>query len=138
MKGNIAIIKILLANVKIKAITNGIYPNMAHQGEAFPFILVHKKSVTPNEESRGSSAMDTDEVHVYNYGDTYDGAIDLSESVRGALDGYRGNPGGVQVQRIRYKGETDEVEMEPTRTAYIVKQVYEVREIRTPEFKRYD
>lgn len=134
MKGNLAIIKLLLAAPAVATHTTRVYPGLAIQGVELPYISVIKESTDPTDVKNNSSSVDIDTVIIQINATSYDTATDIAEAVRTVLDRYTGTVGGIDIGEIRYGGESDFTETEASRIVYVVEQSYRVREKRIPEY----
>jgi len=63
-----------------------IFPNVAPQTTTFPFIIYDVTGVSPNDTKEGPSTLDTNDVMISCYSETYDEASDLAQKIRVAMD----------------------------------------------------
>lgn len=89
-----------------------IYPVNIPQGVTGKKIVYNIVSVIPADRKDGKSAVDTSRVQISIYAERYDDAVELSESVRSAIDNYKGTAGGVAVDRIRFESEQHTYDLE--------------------------
>ena len=63
-----------------------IFPNVAPQTTEFPFIIYDVTGVQPNDTKEGPSTLDTNDVMISCYSETYSEASDLAKKIRIAMD----------------------------------------------------
>ena len=63
-----------------------IFPNVAPQTTTFPFIIYDVTGVSPNDTKEGPSTLDTNDVMISCYSETYSEASDLAQKIRVAMD----------------------------------------------------
>ena len=63
-----------------------IFPNVAPQTTTFPFIIYDVNGVQPNDTKDGPSTLDTNDVMISCYCETYSEASDLAKKIRVAMD----------------------------------------------------
>ena len=113
MKIGYAIYNILSNTANVSAIVSTrIYPNVAKQGSAFPFIVYQTTNVTPNDTKDGVSTVDGNGLDVLCFADTYSVAVDLAQKVRIALDRKTGTYNTVEVQSIQFTSYDENFEIE--------------------------
>jgi len=82
-----AIYNILFDDVDVKTlVSTRIFPNVAPQTTTFPFIIYDITGVQPNDTKDGSSTLDTNDVMISCYSETYSQASDLAQKIRVAMD----------------------------------------------------
>lgn len=128
MKVGLAIRALLLDDSDVTAITNRIYPELAVEGAAVPYIVYSVVSNSPSDSKRGTPVDDAD-IEIFSVASTYSAANDLADKVRAALDRKSKtvsvSGGAVTVQSIQYTNEVTEVSAE--RSLYVSVQDYTVR-----------
>jgi hypothetical protein len=137
MNGELAVLKILLSNATVTdLVSNRVFLNEAPQGKELPYIIIEEEDVEPFPTKSGASSKDHDTIRVYPYSASQNQLRELYVACRNALDEYTGelNIGDVdtgiitlEVERIRYQGQTsfnDELE---NRKVYAKDQQYLVR-----------
>ena len=128
MKVGLAIRALLLDASDVTAITNRIYPELAVEGAAVPYIVYSVVSNSPSDSKRGTPVDEAD-VEIFSVASTYSAANDLADKVRAALDRKSKtvsvSGGAVTVQSIQYTNEVTEVSAE--RSLYVSVQDYTVR-----------
>jgi len=82
-----------------------IYPEVAQQNAALPYIVYNVSNNEPSDTKREPSKLDTAEVEVNVFSEKYTQAIDMGVAVRAALDRVKGTYSGVNVQSIQYINE---------------------------------
>tara|TARA_R110000824_G_scaffold393384_1_gene592507 strand:+ start:2618 stop:2908 length:291 start_codon:yes stop_codon:yes gene_type:complete len=63
-----------------------IFPNVAPQTTTFPFIIYDVNGVQPNDTKEGVSTLDTNDVMISCYSETYTEASRLAQYIRVAMD----------------------------------------------------
>lgn len=105
MKIGLAIYNLLANNGDVTDIVSTrIFPNVAREGTAFPFIVYHTTGVDPNDTKDGVSTVDGNSFETICYSETYSEAADLAQKVRVALDRKSGTLNTVEVQTIQFTG----------------------------------
>lgn len=121
-----AIYSILTADSDVNAIVSGrVYPQIAAQGAAFPFVVYVINDLTPSDTKSGVSTLDEVRYEVLAIAETYAEAADLNEKIRTALDRYTGTVSGVVVDSIQFTElETD---YDAAAEVYIANSEYIIR-----------
>ena len=108
MKSGLAISNLLRTDSDVLAlVSTRVYPVVAKDSTAFPFIIYDVESESPTQDKDGVSTLDEDFVTVSAYSKTYSEAADLARKIRTALDRKTGTYGGIKVQSIQYNGYND-------------------------------
>ena len=98
-----AIYSILTSDSDVSAIVGTrVYPQIAAQGAAFPFVVYLINDITPSDTKSGVSTLDEVRYEVLAVSETYAEAADLNEKVRTALDRYTGTVAGIVVDSIQF------------------------------------
>lgn len=85
-----------------------IFPNVAPQTTQFPFIIYDVTGVSPNDTKDGASTLDTNDVMISCYSETYSQASDLAQKVRIAMDRInQGDYGGETIQSSQFESYSD-------------------------------
>lgn len=85
-----------------------IFPNVAPQTTTFPFIIYDVTGVQPNDTKDGASTLDTNDVMISCYSETYSQASDLAQKIRIAMDRINeGTYGGEQIQSSQFQSYND-------------------------------
>jgi len=106
-------------------VSTRIFPEVADQEQAMPYIVYNIRSNDPSDVQTGPSALDTASIEVASYSTSYTQAIDVAAAVRLALDRVGGTYNGVNVQSIQYT--TEVMDFEEAQRAYKVMADYEAR-----------
>ena len=97
-----AIYYLLANNAGVSAITTRIYPEVAPQDAAAPFIVYRVTSVDPDDTHDGPAVIDEVRVEVICVSSSYDQAADLGGVARVALDRVYGTYNTVNVESIQF------------------------------------
>lgn len=112
-------------------VSTRIYPDMAPQNAAFPYVVFQKLSTSPTDTKEGVSKLDKLLVQVDCYSNNYDNAHALAAAVRTALDRYAGTVNGHVVDKIIFSNDSSGSPQDvPTSTGsmiYWASQDYEIR-----------
>ena len=130
MKVGLAIYNLLKNDAAVNAVVGGrIYPELAKEGVAMPYIVYSVVSNSPSDTKDGTP-IDEAQCEIFSVGSTYQMCNDLSDKVRAALD-RKGvtvtdaQAGNITVQSIQYTNEITEVSAD--RKTYIAVQDYTFR-----------
>jgi len=86
-----AIYSILTNDSDVSAIIGTkVYPQIAAQGAAFPFVVYVLQDNSPSDTKSGVSTLDEVRYDIVAAAETYSELTDLTEKVRTALDRYTG------------------------------------------------
>ena len=89
-------------------VSTRIFPNVAPQTTTFPFIIYDVTGVSPNDTKDGASTLDTNDVMISCYSETYSQASDLAQKIRVAMDRINeGTYGGEQIQSSQFQSYND-------------------------------
>jgi hypothetical protein len=103
MNAGKAVYGILSTNAEVTAIVGTkIFPEVAEQEAALPLIVYQLQSVAPEDTHDGPSKLDEVRFEFLCYADTYNGAADLGDKVRGALDRVSGTYNAVNVESVQF------------------------------------
>jgi len=97
-----AIYYLLANNAGVSAITTRIYPEVAPQDAAAPFIVYRVTSVDPDDTHDGPAVIDEVRVEVICVSTSYDQAADMGSVARVALDRVYGTYNTVNVESIQF------------------------------------
>jgi len=107
-----------------------IYPNVATQKSAFPFIVYTVTGVDPNDTKDGVSTVDGNSFMVLCYSETYTQVADLAQKVRVALDRKSGTYNTIEVQSIQYEGSSEHFDVKgDNRGIYVQSLSFDLRQI---------
>ena len=130
MKVGLAIYHLLLNDTPVNGVVSGrIYPELAKEGVAMPYIVYSVVSNSPSDTKDGTP-IDEAQCEIFSVAPTYQSANDLADKVRTALD-RKGvtvtdaEAGNITVQSIQYTNEITEVSAD--RNTYIAVQDYTFR-----------
>lgn len=104
-----AIYNILSNDADVSALVDtNIFPNVAPQKTTFPFIIYDITGIDPNDTKEGVSTLDTNDVMISCYSETYSQASDIARKVRVAMDRINeGTYAGVQIQSSQFQSYND-------------------------------
>ena len=98
-----AIYSILTSDSDVSAIVGTrVYPQIAAQGAAFPFVVYVLQDTSPSDTKSGVSTLDEVRYDIVVASETYAEASDLTEKIRTALDRYSGTVAGVVIDSIQF------------------------------------
>jgi len=98
-----AIYSILTSTSAVSAIVGTrIYPQIAAQGAAFPFVVYVLQDTSPSDTKSGVSTLDEVRYDIVVASETYAEASDLTNKIRTALDRYTGTVAGVVIDSIQF------------------------------------
>lgn len=130
MKVGLAIYNLLTADSAVNTQTAGrIYPELAKEGVAMPYIVYSVVSNSPSDTKDGTP-IDEAQCEIFSVGQSYETCNNLADKVRAALD-RKGvtvsdaSAGDITVQSIQYTNEITEVSAD--RKTYIAVQDYTFR-----------
>lgn len=106
-------------------VSTRIYPEIAQQDADLPFIVYNVTNNEPTDTKRDVSQLDTAQIEVNIYSESYTQCIDLAAAVRTALDRIKGTYAGVDVQSIQYLNEI--IDFDEPQRAYNINADYDVR-----------
>ncbi len=104
-----------------------IFPEIAEQEAATPFIVYQLQSVDPDDTHDGPSELDEVRFEFICYADTYDQAADVGEKVRGALDRVSGTYNGVNVESIQFNDVDINIEYDPRRYSQVLTFTFRIK-----------
>jgi len=119
-----AIYSLLSDDAAVDAIiSDRIYPNVAKQSSAFPFVVYTVTGDNPTDTKDGVSPLDENAVLILCYSQTYSQASDLADKVRTALDRKDGTYEGVNIQGIQYLSYSDDFDVNDDNDGVYVKSL---------------
>jgi|TARA_R110001632_G_scaffold204899_1_gene328456 hypothetical protein len=121
-----AIYSILTTDSAVSAIVSSrVYPQIAAQGAAFPFVVYVINDITPSDTKSGVSTLDEVRYEILAISENYAEAADLNEKIRTALDRYTGTVAEVVIDSIQFTElETD---YDTASETYIANSEYIIR-----------
>jgi hypothetical protein len=131
MKIGLAIYNILNNDTDVAAlVSTKIFPNVAKQGTAFPFIVYQTTDVEPNDTKDGVSTLDSNGFEVLCFAESYSAAVGLAQKVRIALDRKSGTYNTVKVQSIQFNSVDEDFEIKGDgRGIYVQTLSFDLRQI---------
>lgn len=109
-----------------------VYSLAVPKNAVLPFLVYKRANIIRDPSLTGPLYVPVVSLQIASWALTYEGARELSEEVRLALDGHIGTLCGVTIQDMRLVSETDDY-LDPTAVgsqlppAYEVRQLYQVR-----------
>lgn len=98
-----AIYSILTSDSDVSAIVGTrVYPQIAAQGAAFPFVVYVLQDTSPSDTKSGVSTLDEVRYDIVVASETYTEVSDLTNKIRTALDRYTGTVAGVVIDSIQF------------------------------------
>ena len=121
-----AIYTILTEDAGVSAIVgNKVYPQIAAQGAAFPFVVYVLQDNSPSDTKSGVSTLDEVRYDIVAAAETYATLSSLTERIRLALDRYTGTVSGVVVDSIQFIDL--DVDNDPATETYVSSSEYILR-----------
>jgi hypothetical protein len=104
---------------------NKVYPQIAAQGAAFPFVVYVLQDNSPSDTKSGPSTLDEVRYDIVAAAETYAELSSLTERIRLALDRYTGDLGGVEIDSIQFIDL--DVDNDPATETYVSSSEYILR-----------
>lgn len=121
-----AIYTILTEDAGVSAVVgNKVYPQIAAQGAAFPFVVYVLQDNSPSDTKSGVSTLDEVRYDIVAAAETYASLSSLTERIRLALDRYTGTVSGVVVDSIQFIDL--DVDNDPATETYVSSSEYILR-----------
>jgi len=128
MNAGKAVYGILSANSGVTDIVGtNIFPEIAEQETAVPFIVYQLQSVDPDDTHDGPSKLDEVRFEFLCYADSYNAAADLGVAVRAALDRVSGTYNGVHVESVQFNDVDVNIEYDPRRYSKVLKFTFRIK-----------
>ena len=128
MNAGKAVYGILSANSGVTDIVGtNIFPEIAEQETAVPFIVYQLQSVDPDDTHDGPSKLDEVRFEFLCYADSYNAAADLGVAVRAALDRVSGTYNGVHVESIQFNDVDVNIEYDPRRYSQVLTFTFRIK-----------
>ena len=102
-----------------------IYPQIAAQGAAFPFVVYVLQDNSPSDTKSGPSTLDEVRYDIVVAAETYAALSSLTERIRLVLDRYTGDIGGVEIDSIQFIDL--DVDNDPATETYVSSSEYILR-----------
>ena len=90
---------------RLKTITAKVFPGIAPEDTALPYIVFFQVSNVPSPNASGASTLDDIRYQVSVFGTTYREMETLAASVRTQLDEYKATAQNVTIERCSFYGE---------------------------------
>lgn len=109
-----------------------VYSLAVPKNATLPFVVYKRQNIIRESALTGPLYVPVVSLQIASWAMTYEGARELGDEVRLALDGNTGTLSGVTIQDIRLVSETDDY-LDPTAVgsqlppAYEVRQLYQIR-----------
>jgi len=121
-----AIYSILTNDSDVSAIIGTkVYPQIAAQGAAFPFVVYVLQDNSPSDTKSGVSTLDEVRYDIVAAAETYTELSSLTERIRLALDRYTGTVEGVVIDSIQFIDL--DVDNDPATETYVSSSEYILR-----------
>ena len=121
-----AIYSILTSDSDVNALVSGrVYPQIAAQGAAFPFVVYLLTNVGPSDTKSGVSTLDEVRYDIVVAAETYAAAADLTEKVRTAIDRYSGTVAGVDIDSVQFQ--SLDADNDPATETFVTSSEYIIR-----------
>ena len=121
-----AIYTILTEDAGVSAVVGTrVYPQVAAQEAAFPFVVYVLQDNTPSDTKSGVSTLDEIRYDIVAAAETYTALSSLTERIRLALDRYSGTVSGIVVDSIQFT-ELD-VDNDPATETFVSSSEYILR-----------
>jgi hypothetical protein len=128
MNAGKAVYGILSANSGVTDIVGtNIFPEIAEQETAVPFVVYQLQSVDPDDTHDGPSKLDEVRFEFLCYADSYNAAADLGVAVRAALDRVSGTYNGVHVESIQFNDVDVNIEYDPRRYSQVLTFTFRIK-----------
>jgi hypothetical protein len=115
-----------ITNITVQEmILTKIFPELAPPDIDAPYVVYSVVSNSPSETKNANGDIDTANVEVYGFQDTYNKAVDLGVSVRAALDRKTGTYNTIEIQSTNYVGE--QMDVNEARKLWAAIQDYSIR-----------
>lgn len=108
-------------------ISTRIYPDIAPQNVAYPFVIYTIDQADPSDTKDGAAPIYLLSFSVQIYSESYDTTNAIANAIRSALGSKTaGTYGGLSIQSIRFAGQQS-TSMNVDRHIYIIEQTYNAR-----------
>jgi len=117
---------VLIDNITVQEmVLTKIFPELAPPDIDAPYIVYSVVSNSPSDTKNANGDIDTANVEVYGFQDTYNKAVDLGVSVRAALDRKTGTYNTIEIQSTNYVNE--QMDVNEARKLWAAIQDYSIR-----------
>jgi len=115
-----------ITNISVEEMAvNKIFPELAPPDIDAPYVVYSVVSNSPSETKNTNGDIDTANIEVYGFQDTYNKAVDLGVSVRAALDRKTGTYNTIEIQSTNYVNE--QMDVNEARKLWAAIQDYTIR-----------
>jgi hypothetical protein len=115
-----------VTNISVEEmVLNKIFPELAPPDIDAPYVVYSVVSNSPSETKNTNGDIDTANIEVYGFQDTYNKAVDLGVSVRAALDRKTGTYNTIEIQSTNYVNE--QMDVNEARKLWAAIQDYTIR-----------
>jgi hypothetical protein len=115
-----------ITNITVQEmILTKIFPELAPPDIDAPYIVYSVVSNSPSDTKNANGDIDTANIEVYGFQDTYNKAVDLGVSVRAALDRKTGTYNTIEIQSTNYVNE--QMDVNEARKLWAAIQDYSIR-----------
>lgn len=105
-----------------------VYPIAVPKNAMLPFCIYKRANIARESHLSGPMFMPLVNLQIASWSTNYDGARELADEVRLALDGATGTLAGVTIEDMRLVSETDDF-LDPTAVGAQLPPAYEVRQL---------
>ena len=105
-----------------------VYPIAVPKTAELPFVVYKRANISRESELGGPLLLPVVSLQISSWHTNYDGARELADEVRIALDGAYGDLAGVMINDMRLVSETDDF-LDPTSVGAQLPPAYEVRQL---------
>lgn len=105
-----------------------VYPIAVPKNAVLPFCIYKRQNITRESHLAGPMFMPLVNLQIASWSTNYDGAREVADEVRLALDGATGTLAGVTIEDMRLVSETDDF-LDPTAVGAQLPPAYEVRQL---------
>lgn len=105
-----------------------VYPIAVPKNAVLPFCIYKRNNIAREAHLTGPMFMPLVSLQIASWASSYDGARELADEVRLALDGATGSLAGVTIEDMRLVSETDDF-LDPTAVGAQLPPAYEVRQL---------
>lgn len=105
-----------------------VYPIAVPKNAVLPFCIYKRQNITRESHLAGPMFMPLVNLQIASWSTNYDGARELADEVRLALDGATGTLAGATIEDMRLVSETDDF-LDPTVVGAQLPPAYEVRQL---------
>ncbi len=115
-----------ISNISVEEmVLNKIFPELAPPDIDAPYVVYSVVSNSPSDTKNANGDIDTANIEVYGFQDTYNKAVDLGVSVRAALDRKTGTYNTIEIQSTNYVNE--QMDVNEARKLWAAIQDYTIR-----------